>query len=192
MSFMETGDEESLSPADRLTLLHVKVPQMRNLPPADLAFLIRTLRGSEHKLAIDAATILTHCDDTVLAQLIAAYPHTVQVVQRTILALLAGIDSEVAVRFLFELLQRSSDERQVHYITVCLAKSNYSIFTIVFFSLPTASLRYRVRLQGLLRMKGLEYATPFLIALPTIPDIEFFEDTYGIDEIRAIEQGKTR
>lgn len=187
---METGDEESLAPADRLILLHVKVPQMRRIPRADIDFLIKTLRGSELKLAIDAATILNYGDDPVLAEFVAAYPHTPQVIQRSILALLAGNESGIASQFLFERLQQSADEHHVYYVTVCLAKSIFPIFAIVFFALPTASSHYRVRLQALLRMMGLEYAKPFLIALPTIPEIEFFEDTYGIDEIRAIERAK--
>lgn len=190
--FLATGDEEILSPTDRLTLLHIKATQMRRLPEADIVFLLTTATSTVFKDAISSVTILTHLDDPELARLVEVYPKIIPEAQRMVLALFAGIDSEVASRFLFQLLEDTHDDKLAYYLMVCISKSDFPVFAIVFFALPTASTRYRLRLRTLLQMKGFSYAAPFLMALPIIPEREFFEETFGYEELQKVDKGTAR
>ena len=186
--FFKTGDEASLAPTDRLALLMVKVHQMP-LSSADIDILFEYLLRPDLKIATEALVLLASLEDPILSRLIALYDQLAPDLQRPLIMLLSGAESEVASRFLFSQLEHETQESEVKFITLCLSKSVHHIFTVVFFTFPTASHLYRARLQNLLKKMGIRYAKPFLLALPSIPDVEFFEGAYGKDTIQDIPRG---
>ncbi len=187
--FLKTGDEASLAPSDRLALLMIKVHD-RPLSTDDIEILLKYVAASDIKIATDALMLLTGMEDAVLSRLVALYDQLLPDIQRPLIVLLSGAESEVASRFLFSQLEHATTESDVDFITLCLSKSVHHIFTIVFFTFPTASHLYRARLQKLLKKMGIGYAKPFLVALPSIPDIEFFEAAYGKEAIQDIQRGR--
>lgn len=188
--FFQSGDESILAPHHRLALLHIKSTQLKQLPPSDIDFLIHTVCGRNQSHSNDALVILVGLDDNVLTRLTTVYDQLTGDTQRTLIMLFAGTPSEVASRFLFHLLETVDDDYMVEVLILSLSKSIHAIFTICFFALQTASFQYRARMQTLLKKMGLDYALPYLLALPTIPEIEFFTFIYGADTIKKIQTRK--
>ncbi len=153
---------------------------------SDIAFLLNLVRHSRPKYAIEAAVLLTGCTVDVIERLIACLTPLPIERQRPIIPLLAGTFEECCAKYLMSILENSQDDAWCDYVILCLSKSDFPVFNIVFFELSTASAQYRQRMHRLLQTMGWHYGKPFLSLLPYIPNRSFFEGVYGKDAIDSI------
>jgi len=185
---LASGDQENLPVPARLAMLNVKVYR-EPLSQHDLDFLFRTLSSSSIPHVVEAAVILSGLDDTILKQVVDIFATLPRTHQHILVPLIASTFSSVCAEFLFTILKETTDDRWADMVILCLSKSDFPIFNIVFIELEGASLQFKVRAQSLLQKKGLEYAKPFLMALPAIPYLAFYEGVYGKEAIREIQRG---
>lgn len=153
---------------------------------SDIRFLLNLVRHGRERYAIEAAVLLTGCSVAVIERLIACITPLPHNRQRPIIALLAGTFEECCAKYLMSILADSPNEAWCDYVILCLSKSDFPIFNIVFFDLPTASPQYRLRMHRLLAKMGWSYGKIFLSVLPYIPNRSFFEGVYGKAAIDSI------
>jgi len=187
------GDIAYLPVEYRLEIIGMRQSRFGELSDDDVNFTIDCIRSDTIRVAMRAAVLLATCNDDVLKMLPPIFPTIPHSKVRRALLLIMGAPSSIwALDFLLIVLRDTNDEHEVNTIIEALSRTEQHVFTVIFFTLGTADPRFKYRLQLALRYKGFEYARPFLEALPYIPDIAFFQETYGADALDEIIRGGQR
>lgn len=184
--FQETGDLDDLTPELRFAYLEAKIWQ-EPLSPQDLAFLTSKLHDPADLIAVRAVSTLSGLDKPELQIVLDEYPKMSWDRQKLLLPFIAASGHSTAMIFLFDLLKNLSSDSKADFVILCLSKSDFPIFNMVYILVPDASDVLKRRMKALLQMLGVDYARPFISAAPMLPDPDFFADVYGKDFIQSMQ-----